>query len=217
MDALFPVKPVEGSAAEVGQAVAGMVRSNAVAARQLVRTYLATEFAASKPGRQSGGARFAARMTDNPLRSENVTAAIRALPNGAAIDRGFSRLIEIMQATASVRRLGSRTSFNTEALAELRAGGPAAEAGQAALTGGLKLPSRIVDTLQAWRLGKNLDRLAELMTTAEGGRRLAQLADAKTSASTVALLNTIARSTAHALERARNAEEPLRLTVRPSE
>lgn len=218
MDALFPVKPVEGSAREVGEAVAGMVRSNAVAARQLVRTYLATEFAASKPANQRGGANFAARMTDNPLRSDNVTAAIRALPNGEALDRGFSRLIEIMQATGQRQNIGSRTSFNTEALAELKAGGPAAEAGQAALTGGLKLPTRIVDTLQTWRLGKNLDRLAELMTTAEGGRRLAQLADAKTGASTIALLNTITRSVAHGAERARDtADDPLRLTVRPSQ
>jgi len=218
MDALFPAKLVEGSSREVGDAVAGMVRSNAVAARQLVRTYLATEFAASKPASQTGGAKFAARLTDNPLRSENVSAAIRALPNGEALDRGFSRLIEIMQATGQRQGIGSRTSFNNEALAELRTGGPAAEAGQALATGGLKLPGRIVDALQTWRLGKNLDRLAELMTTAEGGRRLAQLADAKTSASTIALLNTITRSVAHGAERARDAaDDPLRLTVRPSQ
>ncbi len=65
----------------------------------------------------------------------------------------------------------------------------AVEAGKIAATGGLKLPTRIKDALDRWQLGGNIDELAHLMTSPEGGRRLAQLATAKPGAATISLLN----------------------------
>ncbi|AMB47845.1 hypothetical protein [Methylobacterium sp. AMS5] len=196
IDALFPAKPVEGSSADVGAAVGAIARSNSLAARELVRTYLGTEFAAKTKdlqggANQAGGAKFAASIRGNDLASENIFAAIRALPDGERIASGFSRLLDIFDATGTRQGVGSRTSFNNEALAEVRKGNLPAEAGKALATGGLNLPKRIAQAFEDWQAGRNVDRLAALLTTPEGGRRLADLANAKPGAATIALLNRL--------------------------
>ncbi|BAU91152.1 hypothetical protein MPPM_2547 [Methylorubrum populi] len=196
IDALFPVKPVEGSSADVGAAVGAISRSNPLAARELVRTYLGTEFAAKTKDLQSGanqagGAKFAASIRGNDLAGENVFAAIRALPDGERLAAGFSRLLDIFEATGTRQGVGSRTSFNNEALAELRKGGLGGEANKALATGGLNLPKRIAQGIEDWQAGRNVDRLAALLTTPEGGRRLADLANAKPGADTIALLHRL--------------------------
>ena len=196
IDALFPTKPVEGSSADVGAAVGAISRSNPLAARELVRTYLGTEFAAKTKDLQSGanqagGAKFAASIRGNDLASENVFAAIRALPDGERLAAGFSRLLDIFEATGTRQGVGSRTSFNNEALAEIRKGSLGAEIGRAAATGGLNLPKRIAQAFEDWQAGRNVERLAALLTTPEGGRRLADLANAKPGADTIALLNRL--------------------------
>ncbi|SOR27130.1 conserved protein of unknown function [Methylorubrum extorquens] len=196
IDTLFPIKPVEGSAADVGAAVGTISRSNSLAARELVRTYLGTEFAAKTKDLQSGpnqagGAKFQAFIRGNDLAGENVFAAIRALPDGERLAAGFSRLLDIFEATGTRQGVGSRTSFNTEALAEMKKGSVGAEAGKAAATGGFNLPKRIAQAFEDWQAGRNVDRLAALLTTPEGGRRLADLANAKPGADTIALLNRL--------------------------
>lgn len=196
IDALFPMKPLAGAPQEVTEAVRRMATSNPAAARDLVRMHLETEFAEATqrmPGgpNQAGGAKFAARIRGNALQREGIEAGIRALPNGEAVSGGFSRLLDIMEATGQRQGVGSRTSFNNEALADLRQGGMAVEAGKMAATGGLKLPTRIKDMLDRWQLGENTDELARLMISPEGGRRLAQLATAKPGAATIALLNRL--------------------------
>lgn len=224
VEALFPIKPKEGSAAEVTTAVQALSRSNPRAARDLVRMHLGTEFAEATQRLQSGpnqagGAKFAAAIRGNDLQRQNIEAAIRALPNGEALNTGFSRLLDIFEATGTRQGVGSRTSFNNEALAELRKRGLIGEGGAAIATGGLKLPTRIMQRLDDWQAGKNVDRLAELLTSPEGGRRLAQLATAKPGAATIALLDRMTRITARGAQsgdRATRTEgEPLQLTVRP--
>lgn len=224
VEALFPIKPKEGSAAEVTTAVQALSRSNPRAARDLVRMHLGTEFAEATQRLQSGpnqagGAKFAAAIRGNDLQRQNIEAAIRALPNGEALNTGFSRLLDIFEATGTRQGVGSRTSFNNEALAELRKRGLIGEGGAAIATGGLKLPTRIMQRLDDWQAGKNVDRLAELLTSPEGGRRLAQLATAKPGAATIALLDRLTRITARGAQsgdRATRTEgEPLQLTVRP--
>lgn len=63
IDTLFPTKPVEGSAADVGAAVGAISRSNSLAARELVRTYLGTEFAAKTKDLQGGANQVAGRSS----------------------------------------------------------------------------------------------------------------------------------------------------------
>ncbi|MBB5762399.1 hypothetical protein HNR01_002019 [Methylorubrum rhodesianum] len=218
IDALFPTKPVEGSSADVGAAVGAISRSNSLAARELVRTYLGTEFAAKTKDLQSGanqagGAKFAASIRGNDLAGENVFAAIRALPDGERLAAGFSRLLDIFEATGTRQGVGSRTSFNNEALAELRKGGLGGEANKALATGGLNLPKRIAQAFEDWQAGRNVDRLAALLTTPEGGRRLADLAAARPGADTIALLNRLVLLGGRGY--GSGDREPLQLTVRP--
>ena len=220
IDALFPTKPVEGSAADVGAAVGAISRSNSLAARELVRTYLGTEFAAKTKdlrsgANQAGGAKFAASIRGNDLAGENIFAAIRALPDGERLAAGFSRLLDIFEATGTRQGVGSRTSFNNEALAELRKGGLGGEANKALATGGLNLPKRIAQGIEDWQAGRNVDRLAALLTTPEGGRRLADLANAKPGADTIALLNRLVVLGARGAGGGdRDAREALQLKVR---
>ncbi|MEN3208649.1 hypothetical protein PUR23_01205 [Methylorubrum populi] len=220
IDALFPTKPVEGSSADVATAVGSISRSNPLAARELVRTYLGTEFAAKTKdlqggGNQAGGAKFAASIRGNDLAGESVFAAIRALPDGERLAAGFSRLLDIFEATGTRQGVGSRTSFNNEALAEIRKGSLGAEIGKATATGGLNLPKRIAQAFEDWQAGRNVERLAALLTTPEGGRRLADLANAKPGADTIALLNRLvvlgARGTGGGT---REDSAPLQLKVR---
>lgn len=220
IDALFPTKPVEGSAADVGAAVGAISRSNPLAARELVRTYLGTEFAARTKDLESGpngkaGAKFATALRGNDLAGENIFAAIRALPDGERLAAGFSRLLDIFDATGTRQGVGSRTSFNNEALAELRKGGLGGEANKALATGGLNLPKRIAQGIEDWQAGRNVDRLAALLTTPEGGRRLADLANAKPGADTIALLNRLVVLGARGAGGGdRDAREALQLKVR---
>ncbi|MEN3229180.1 hypothetical protein PUR21_16305 [Methylorubrum rhodesianum] len=220
IDALFPVKPVEGSSADVGAAVGAISRSNPLAARELVRTYLGTEFAAKSKDLQSGpngkaGADFAVAIRGNDLAGENIFAAIRALPDGERLAAGFSRLLDIFEATGTRQGVGSRTSFNNEALAELRKGGLGGEANKALATGGLNLPKRIAQGIEDWQAGRNVDGLAALLTTPEGGRRLADLANAKPGADTIALLNRLMVLGARGAGGGdRDAREALQLKVR---
>ncbi|MCJ2107845.1 hypothetical protein MKK70_21190 [Methylobacterium sp. E-041] len=223
-DVLFPIgKTVEGSADEVGQAVTAISRSNPLAARQLVRNYLGTQFAAKTERLQSGpnqagGAKFATAIRGDSLQNDSLRAAIQALPNGAALDAGFSRLLDILEATGQRQGVGSRTSFNNEALAEMRNGGAKVEGAKVLASGGLGYPKRVVEALQNWQLGKNLDRLAELMTSAEGGRRLAQLATAKPGAATIALLDRMTRLGIRGAQGGdRSDGSALQLRVRPAE
>lgn len=226
MDALFPKKTVEGAAREVQDAVSAMSRSNPVAARQLVRTYLATEFAEATQdvgGRvnQMGAAKFATAIRGNDLQRQSLEAGLRGLPNGEAINRGFSRLLDIMEATGQRQGIGSKTTFNAALREDLKDGGAAKAGVGAALTGGLKLPSRIMAALDEWQAGKNVDRLAELMTSAEGGRRLAQLATAKPGASTIALVGRLTQLGVRGFNsgdrRGGGEADPLRITVRSAQ
>ena len=223
-DVLFPTKPVEGSAAEVGQAVRAIARSNPVAARQAARSYLGTQFAEmtqdlQSGSNQAGGAKFAVNVRGNALQSENLTAVLRALPNGEAIERGYSRLLDIMEATGKRQSQGSKTTFNTEAISEMRRGPFEAEMAKAGLSGGFHIPKQVAAFFENLQLHRSLDRLADLMTSPEGGQRLAQLATAKPGASTIALLqrltNIAGRSYGAGQPSAGSEGEPLKLTVRP--
>ncbi|MCJ2129217.1 hypothetical protein [Methylobacterium sp. E-045] len=198
---LFPSKPTAGSAQDVTSAIKAVVRNDQRAGRELVRIHLETEFKEATQRLQSGpnqggGARFAAVIRGNELQAENLSAALRALPDGAAINAGFSRFLDIMEATGQRQGIGSKTTFNTALREELKDGGLKRELAGAAATGGFKLPTRIMNAFDNWQAGKNVEELSRLFTTPEGGRRLAQLANAQPGASTIALLNRLVSLTA---------------------
>jgi hypothetical protein len=137
---------------------------------------------------QWGGAGFAAAIRGNPQQAQNLEASVRALPNGDAMWTGFNRLLENFEAQGTRQRIGSQTSFNTEMLGELRRGNAVGEATLQASTVGLNLPRKIKDTVERWRLGKNVDELANLFTNPEAGARLRQLVETQPGTSKAAAL-----------------------------
>jgi hypothetical protein len=123
-----------------------------------------------------GGAKFAAVVRGNPQQAANLEAAVRALPNGDQVWQGVDQFLTILEAQGQRQAIGSQTAFNQEALRDLRQGKLASEVGSAAMTAGLKLPTKIADRIERWRMGRNIDELAYLFTDPTAGREFARLA-----------------------------------------
>lgn len=183
VDALFPTNPLPNSQAEISDAVGALAAKNPGAARQLVRTHIEGVFNEATQRLQSGanqfgGAGFAASLRGNSQQATNLRAAIEALPGGEKTYQGFDRLMNVLEAQGSRQRIGSQTSFNNEIQQNMKQGGTVAEALTATATGGLKLPSKIVQRIEQWRLGANMRQLADVLTNPEAGPLFKQLAAA---------------------------------------
>lgn len=198
IDVLFPNNPLPNSAQEIETAVRAVSQRNPYAARNLVRAHLEMTFNEATQNLASGvnsygGAKFAAVVRGNPQQAANLEAAIRALPNGDRVYQGVDRFLTILEAQGQRQAIGSQTAFNTEVLQDLRQGKLAAEAGSAVLSGGLKLPAKISERVERWRMGRNVNELARLFTDPDAGREFARLAQAgsggQTTASIVRLVN----------------------------
>lgn len=169
VEALFPQNPSPGSANEIADAIGTLAQRNAWAARQLVRTHAegmfneASQRLAAGPN-QSGGAKFAAAIRGNPQQSENLEAAVRALPNGDTTWRGFNSFLDILEAQQFRQPAGSRTAFKAVGVEDLKSGGLANGAAQLVATGGFAWPKKALAAVQNWNVGRNLDDLARLLT-----------------------------------------------------
>lgn len=194
---LFPNNPLPNSADEIATAVGAVSRRNGYAARNLVRAHLEMTFNEATQnlagGANSfGGAKFAAVVRGNPQQAANLEAAVRALPNGDNIWPGVDRFLTVLEAQGNRQAIGSQTAFNQEVLQDLRQGKLASEAGSAILSGGFKLPSKIKDRIERWRMGRNVEELAYLFTDPTAGREFARLAQANTGPAQVSSLIRIA-------------------------
>lgn len=181
IEALFPQNPLPNSADEVTIAVTALAHRNPLAARRLVRAHMESVFNESVqnniPGpNEFGGAKFAAAIRGNPQQAANLEAAVRALPNGDIIWPGMNRFLEVVEAQGTRQRIGSQTAFNQEVLQDLRRGTTVQEVGAAVATVGVKLPAKIKDTLERWRLGRGAEEIASLLTNPEAGARFRQIA-----------------------------------------
>lgn len=166
--ALFPSNPLPGSAAEIVDAVGALAKKNSLAARQLVRTHIESTFneasqAIQGGANQFGGAGFAAALRGNTQQAENLAAAIQGVAGPQAL-KGFDQFLDIMSATGQRQRIGSQTAFNQEAQDLLRRGGMIGEAANTLATGGIKLPGKVKEAYEQWRLGKNTEQIAKLFT-----------------------------------------------------
>lgn len=186
IEALFPKDPLSWDENKVRQAVEALVARNEPAARALVRAHLEMELekafnAAGRTSEAAGfaGARFAHGAVGSPVintqRMGNLRVAVEALPNGDRIWAGLDRMFEIMQATGQRQGIGSKTSFNTQAMKDLETG---SSVGNVAKT--LSAPSKwlrqIGDAWGDWQLGRNLDEMARIITDPRAGPILERLA-----------------------------------------
>lgn len=180
IEVLFPRNPLPGSAPEVLDAVTALAKRNPTAARQLVRAHAESVFNQASRDLQAGatqygGAGFAAALKGNTQQAENLAAAIQGVA-GPEVLKGFDAFLDVMSATGQRQRIGSQTAFNQEAQGVLRRGGAVGEVANTVATAGVKLPARITEAYQQWRLGKNTEQIAQMFTNPEALGLLRRLA-----------------------------------------
>jgi hypothetical protein len=182
VDALFPTNPLPNSHAEIGQTIRALSRQRPGVANDLVRAHAEMTFnetaqrLASGGFNQSGGAKFAAVLRGNSQQAANLEASVRALPNGDATWQGFNRLLDVMEAQQYRQATGSRTAFKIPGVEDLKTGGVANNVAQVVGTGGFKLPQKVMNAIQNWNVGRNVNELASLLTSPEAAERFRQLA-----------------------------------------
>lgn len=193
IEVLFPTNPLPGSAPEIVNAVGNLARRNPTAARQIVRAHIESVFNEATQqlqtgANQFGGAGFAAVLRGNTQQAENLAAAIQGVA-GPRVLQGFDEFLNVLSATGQRQRIGSQTAFNQEAQDVLRRGGAIGEAANAVATAGIKLPGRVKEAYEQWRLGQNTQQIAQLFTDPEAlamFRRLAAAAPGSNQAQVVA-------------------------------
>ncbi len=168
VDALFPDNPLPNSQVEIAQTMSELSRRNPNVAGQLVRVHAESVFNNSAKDLQSGanqagGAKFRARLIGNPQQATNLQAAVEALPHGAERWEGFNRLLDVLEATGTRQGVGSRTTYNAEINKAQGAGGLARDAAKVGLNP-LKAAQPLIDRFEQYKLGRNLDQLANVLT-----------------------------------------------------
>lgn len=208
IQALFPRKPLPGSAGEVGDAVGALARKNPGIAERLVRSHAESVFDDAMRSNLSGpnefgGAKFSSALIGNSEQAKSLEAAVRALPNGDVRWDGFRKFLDIAEATGQRQRIGSQTAFNKEFMDSLSKGGAIADAVPIIKSGGTALPGMIRERYAQYQLGKNTEQLARLITDPNAlpvFRALAKSEGARAQAATLRLL-AIAQQGKASLER----------------
>jgi hypothetical protein len=169
IDALFPSNPLPGGAQEAGAAVTALAKKNRSAAERLVRAHAESVFNEATQRLQTGanefgGAKFAAQLVGNAEQGAALEAAIRALPDGGARWDGFNKFLNVLEATGKRQRQGSPTASNLQIEESMRSGGKVGEISSLASGGFLKLPERLKQAYERYRLGQGTAELAKLFT-----------------------------------------------------
>lgn len=167
--ALFPNQPAAQSDVGVARSMRGIRQTDPEAAAGVVRQHLESTFNEATQRIQSGqnpfgGAKFSAMVAGNPQQRRNLFAAIRALPNGAVMWRGFNRFLDILEATGKRPAPNSATQFNAQLQKQLEQGPLTQEAATIAASP-QKAFSFIKDRYAEFRLGRGTEQLARLFTT----------------------------------------------------
>jgi DNA-binding GntR family transcriptional regulator len=180
IDALFPTNPLPNSHNEIGDAVAALAKKNPGAATQLVRAHMESVFNEASKNLQGGpnqfgAAKFANRLVGNIQQRANLQAAVEALPNGKQLWQGIDNFLEAAEATGTRQAKGSLTSFNTQELKNMSGAGIIGETIKTGLSPG-KWWSIVNDKWSQWKLGSNLDELAQIFTDPKSGPVLKRIA-----------------------------------------
>lgn len=180
IDALFPANPLPNSAAEIGQTVSTLARRSPRVASDLVRAHVESVFneatqALQSGANQMGGAKFRSVLVGNPQQRANFEAAVRALPNGGERLAGFNRFLDVVEATGTRQNIGSRTAYNAELLTGQAASGVVGEASKA-VANPIRGAQFLADKYERWRLGRNLNELAAILTDPRSANQLRAIA-----------------------------------------
>jgi hypothetical protein len=179
--AAFPSKPLEGSQYEVGHAVHELAARDPNLAREYVRNYLGTQFNA-QTGRNVGGEPYTAGtkfwkgVAGNDQQTQNLQAAVEALPNGREVWQAVREMGNIFEAMGKRQHPGSKTAFNEQDLKEI--GSETGLVSSAAQLYGLNfsvLGKKVSDAVERYRLGQNKEEIARLLTDPGAGREFANI------------------------------------------
>lgn len=188
IEALFGSESqVAGSANEVATAVRGLVQRNPNVAGQLVRAHAESVFneattALQGGANQAGGAKFRAMLVGNPQQRANFEAAVTALPHGQQRLDGFNRFLDIMEATGTRQNIGSKTAYNQEFLKQASSSGVVGEVAKGAANPVSRFTQGLVERYERYRLGRNLNELADILTNPAARGQLRAISQMPTSA-----------------------------------
>lgn len=218
IETLFPANPLANSERDISRVIGQLSAHNPWAARQLVRIHAETLFneaaQANIPGPNAmGGAKYAAQLTGNSQQAQNLASAVRALPNGDTLADGFDRFLDVLRATGRRQNVGSRTAYNAEELRDMGLGGKAMAAIKLAGGGFVRLPGKVEQTMERWRLGRNLNQIGRMFSDPDAVPAFRGLLNGTARNRDVS--GPVARLVAIANRAAQDSGAPLQLTAQP--
>ena len=174
---LMPNKPVSLYPADIKRTVDLLRRKNPSAVPDWTRQQLEGIFNETAQNLQNGpnqfgGAKFASTIQGNKQQKANLQALIQESA-GMQAYQGFERVLDNLEAQGTRQGAGSATSFNNQFQKELSEGGPLAAA---------KLvfkPSEVATKYEQYQLGKNANKLADMLTNPDAIKQLEALARTK--------------------------------------
>jgi hypothetical protein len=174
---LMPPKPVSLYPSDIKRTVELLRRKDPTAVKDWTRQQLEATFNETAQNLQNGpnqfgGAKFASTIQGNKQQKANLQALIQESA-GMQAYQGFERVLNNLEAQGTRQGAGSQTSFNNQFQRELSEGGPLAAA---------KLifkPSEIATKYEEYRLGKNANKLADMLTNPDSIKQLQDLARTK--------------------------------------
>ena len=176
-EVLMPNKPVALYPADIKRTVELLRRKDPAAVPNWTRQQLEGIFNETAQNLQNGpnqfgGAKFASTIQGNKQQRANLQTLIQESA-GVQAYQGFERVLNNLEAQGTRQGAGSATSFNNQFQRELSEGGPLAAA---------KLvfkPSQVATKYEEWQLGKNANKLADMLTNPNSVEQLKQLARTK--------------------------------------
>lgn len=134
---------------------------------------------------QFGGAKFAATIAGNKQQRENLKTLVTESA-GIQAWNGFEKMLDVMEAQGKRQPVGSATAFNQMIAEEFKQGG----VGKLATTAAK--PSQLANAYDEFRMGKNAQLLAKLLTDPDGINKLKEISNnAPKSAKTRLLVNSL--------------------------
>ena len=174
---LMPNKPVSLYPADIKRTVELLRRKDPSAVPDWTRQQLEGIFNETGQNLQNGpnqfgGAKFASTIQGNKQQKANLQSLVQESA-GMQAYQGFERVLNNLEAQGTRQGAGSATSFNNQFQKELSEGGALAAA---------KLvfkPSEVATKYEEWQLGKNANKLADMLTNPDSIKQLQDLARTK--------------------------------------
>ena len=187
---LMPANPQVTTPKDIKATVEALRRQDPNAVSQWTRQSLESIF--NETGQklqggenQFGGAKFASTIAGNKQQRENLKALVTSSSGVQAWD-GFEKMLDVMEAQGKRQPMNSATAFNQMIAEEFKQGG----VGKLATTAAK--PSQLANAYDEFRMGKNAQILAKLLTDPDGINKLKEISNtAPNSAKTRLLVNSL--------------------------